>query len=112
MKLEEAAVICKAMSDPNRLKIIEMLAKGEKCGCDLLAELLVTQPTLSHHMKILSDCGLVDSYKEGKWHHYNINCTKFREFKSYITSVTCTGNAADAVCTCTDCSGSCDDAEK
>lgn len=92
MTREEVARICKAMSDANRLRIIEMLTQGEKCGCQLLEELRVTQPTLSHHMKVLSDCGLVRSYKEGKWHHYSINCEKFREYKEYITSITCCCN--------------------
>ena len=86
---EEVAAICKAMSDANRLKIIEMLTREERCGCELLEELKVTQPTLSHHMKVLSDCGLVSSYKEGKWHHYSINCETFKEFKNYLTSITC-----------------------
>ncbi len=89
MLREEVAVICKAMSDANRLRIIEMLTQGERCGCELLEELQVTQPTLSHHMKVLSDCGLVSSYKEGKWHHYSINCSKFKEFKNYISEITC-----------------------
>lgn len=56
MNREEVAVICKAMSDTNRLRIIEMLTSGEKCGCELLEELHVTQPTLSHHMKVLLGC--------------------------------------------------------
>lgn len=86
---EEVSNICKAMSDVNRLRIIEMLTQGEKCGCELLEELQVTQPTLSHHMKVLSDCGLVSSYKEGKWHHYSINCERFAEYKEYIASITC-----------------------
>ena len=64
MTREEIAAICKAMSDINRLRIIEMLIQGEKCGCNLLDELQVTQPTLSHHMKVLSDCGLVISRKD------------------------------------------------
>lgn len=89
MTREEIATICKAMSDPNRLKIIEMLTDGEKCGCELLDELQVTQPTLSHHMKILSKCDLVSSYREGKWQHYSINCEKFKEYKAYIASITC-----------------------
>lgn len=89
MTREEVAIICKAMSDVNRLSIIEMLTQGERCGCNLLEELQVTQPTLSHHMKVLSDCGLVSSYKEGKWHHYSLNCKKFREFKGYLAAVTC-----------------------
>ena len=91
---EEVAIICKAMSDSNRLRIIEMLTQGEKCGCNLLEELQVTQPTLSHHMKILSDCGLVSSYKDGKWQHYSINCEKFKEYKDYIAAITCCGNTS------------------
>ena len=92
MTREEVANICKAMSDSNRLRIIEMLTLGEKCGCNLLEELQVTQPTLSHHMKVLSDCGLVSSYKDGKWQHYSINCEKFKEYKDYITAITCCGD--------------------
>lgn len=91
MTREEIAAICKAMSDINRLRIIEMLIQGEKCGCNLLDELQVTQPTLSHHMKVLSDCGLVISKKDGKWHHYSINYNKFKEYNEYITSITCCG---------------------
>ena len=91
MTREEIAAICKAMSDINRLRIIEMLIQGEKCGCNLLDELQVTQPTLSHHMKVLSDCGLVISRKDGKWQHYSINRNKFKEYNEYITSIMCCG---------------------
>lgn len=101
---EEVAVICKAMSDANRLRIIEMLTYGERCGCELLEELQVTQPTLSHHMKVLSDCGLVSSYKDGKWHHYSINCEKFTEFKNYLSAIACScdslnGSVPENCCT-------------
>ncbi len=89
MTREEVANVCKAMSDANRLRIIEMLSGGEKCGCELLEELQVTQPTLSHHLKVLGDCGLVTSRKEGKWQHYSISCERFTEYKEYIASVTC-----------------------
>lgn len=89
MTREEVSLICKAMSDANRLHIIEMLTSGEKCGCDLLDVLQVTQPTLSHHMKVLADCGLVSSYKEGKWQHYSINCDRFRDFKDFLNSISC-----------------------
>ena len=91
MTREEISAICKAMSDINRLRIIEMLIQGEKCGCNLLDELQVTQPTLSHHMKVLSDCGLVISKKDGKWQHYSINRNNFKEYNEYITSITCCG---------------------
>lgn len=89
MNRETVSLICKAMSDPNRLRIIEMLTQGEKCGCDLLEELQVTQPTLSHHMKVLGECGLVDSRRDGKWQIYSINCSRFLEFKVYLSRVSC-----------------------
>lgn len=66
------ALIFKAFCDENRIRILKMLRSGEKCACRLLEELNVTQPTLSHHMKILCDSGVVVGRKEGKWMHYSI----------------------------------------
>ena len=73
MTREEVASICRAMSDTNRLRILEMLTQGEKCGCNLLEELQVTQPTLSHHMKVLTDNGVVTATRSGKWTIYSVN---------------------------------------
>lgn len=67
------ALIFKALCDENRIRILKLLRTGEKCACKLLEELDVTQPTLSHHMKILCDSGLVVGRKEGKWMHYCIS---------------------------------------
>lgn len=63
----------KAFCDENRLKILEQLRTGEKCACKLLDELHITQPTLSHHMKLLCDADIVQGRKEGKWVHYSID---------------------------------------
>ncbi len=87
MTREEAADICKALSDSNRLRIVEMLTKGELCACELNDDLNITQPTLSHHMKILGACQLVSARKDGKWMHYSLNCPRFREFKEFIGSL-------------------------
>ena len=100
MTRDEVSLICKAMSDPNRLRIIEMLTKGEKCGCELLDELQVTQPTLSHHMKVLGDCGLVSSRKDGKWQHYSIDSQRFSQFKGYLNSVSCCTSGESSSCCC------------
>lgn len=70
---KETAVVFKALSDENRLRILQLLTTGEKCACKLLEEIQVTQPTMSHHMKILCDAGLVTGRKEGKWMHYSIS---------------------------------------
>jgi len=67
------AKVFKAFCDENRLVILEMLQSGEKCACVLLEKLNITQPTLSHHMKILVDSGIVSARKEGKWTHYSIS---------------------------------------
>lgn len=85
----DIALVCKAIGDTNRLKIVKMLSDGEKCGCKLLEAFEITQPTLSHHMKILSDCGLVNARKEGKWTHYSLCCKTLREFKTFISSLEC-----------------------
>ncbi|SFU34446.1 ArsR/SmtB family transcription factor [Butyrivibrio sp. INlla21] len=89
MKLNEVSLICKALGDANRLEIVQMLSDGEKCGCELLEKFEITQPTLSHHMKNLVDCGLVNDRKEGKWHHYSLNCETLTNYKSFIDGLTC-----------------------
>lgn len=83
----DVVLICKALSDNNRLQIVQMLSSGEKCGCKLLEAFDITQPTLSHHMKILCECGLVNSRKEGKWHHYSINKTVLENLNDFIGSI-------------------------
>lgn len=70
---EERARIFKAFCDENRLRILELLQSGEKCACKLLDDLNIQQSTLSHHMKILSDAGIVKGRKDGKWTHYSID---------------------------------------
>ncbi len=67
------ARVFKAFCDENRLMILELLQAGEKCACKLLKDLNIGQSTLSHHMKILCDSGVVNARKEGKWTHYSIN---------------------------------------
>lgn len=94
------AFICKALSDENRLEIVKMLVDGEKCGCKLLERFNITQPTLSHHMKILVDCGLVKGRREGKWHYYSLNCETLSAYKKFINSLTC---VKDEVKQCGDC---------
>lgn len=85
----EFAPVFKALGDSTRLKIIEMLSCGELCACDILESFHITQPTLSYHMKILTDCGLVESHKEGSWMHYSNNqevIDKVKEFWGKITT--------------------------
>lgn len=72
-KEKQIAELFKALSDENRIKILQLLHDGEKCACVLLDDLHITQPTLSHHMKILCDAGIVQGRKDGKWVYYSID---------------------------------------
>lgn len=84
---EENAKILKVLSDPNRLKIIDILSCGEICACDILEYFDFTQPTLSHHMKVLSDSGIVSVRKEGLWNYYTLNNLKCNEVIKSLMSI-------------------------
>ena len=89
MDYEKETLIFKALSDSNRLQIINMLSCGELCAGRILEKFNITQPTLSHHMKTLCDFGLVDSRRQGSWNYYSLNkenMLKIIEFISHITS--------------------------
>ena len=87
MDEKKIAIVFKAFCDENRVKIVEMLKTGEKCACKILEELNVTQPTLSHHMKILCDSGIVLGRKEGKWTHYSICPEGIQCAKEYLNTL-------------------------
>ena len=72
---QEQAEIFKALCEPKRLAILELLRSGEKCACVLQEPLDLTQSGLSYHMKILCDSGIVVSRQEGKWTHYRLSPT-------------------------------------
>lgn len=84
---EVNAKIFKALSDPNRLKIIDILSCGEKCACDILENFEFTQPTLSHHMKVLIDCKLVKSRKDGLWNYYTLDNTSANKLVLYLMNI-------------------------
>ena len=88
MDYKEYANIFKALSDETRLKIIEMLKDGgEKCACDLLENFKITQPTLSYHMKMLSDCGLVNARRDGAWMRYTLNEETINVLLKYFNAI-------------------------
>ena len=86
-KYDNNAKIFKALSDSNRLQIINILSCGEKCACRLLDYFNFTQPTLSHHMKVLMECGLVNSRKEGTWNYYSLNVQNDNELRRFLDEI-------------------------
>ncbi|WP_455821545.1 ArsR/SmtB family transcription factor [Clostridium butyricum] len=87
MNYEENARLLKALSDSNRLRIIRLLSCGEKCACEILKSFDFTQPTLSHHMKVLIDCGLVECRKEGTWNYYGLNITNANKLVLFLLTI-------------------------
>lgn len=67
---EKNAQVFKAFCDEKRLAILELLRSGEKCACVLIDQMAIGQSSLSYHMKILCESGIVQSRQEGKWTHY------------------------------------------
>ena len=87
---EERAKVFKALCDERRQRILELLHTGEKCACVLIDEMGMPQSSLSYHMKILCDSGIVTSREEGKWTHYQISkegSEKAIELLKMITAV-------------------------
>jgi len=78
----------KALADINRLMIVDMLSCGELCACAILEKFSITQSTLSHHMKILCDSGLVHARKEGKWMYYTLNESTVQDFREFLYTIT------------------------
>jgi len=66
----------KALCDENRIKILKLLARRELCACDFKENIGLTQPTISHHLSVLVENGLITSEKRGKWCFYKINYTE------------------------------------
>ena len=87
-KYMDYALFFKALSDTNRLMIVDMLSCGELCACVILEKFSITQPTLSHHMKTLCDSGLVKGRKEGKWMYYSLNTETVQNFRAFLDEIT------------------------
>lgn len=89
MTSEQLSPVLKAMADPKRIKIIELLATttNSLCACQVLEHFDFTQPTLSHHMKVLAQAGIVSVSKKGQWHHYTLRPDFATEFIPAIASL-------------------------
>ena len=83
----EYALFMKALSDETRIKIFDMLSHGELCACNILEEFNITQPTLSYHMRILSESGLVVGRRDVVWIRYSINIKSLETLNQLFDSI-------------------------
>ena len=84
----DAAKILKAISDPKRLRIVDMLSCGELCGCRILEAFHITQPTLSHDMRVLIEAGIVNDRREGKNIFYSLDHERLAGFQDILRKIT------------------------
>jgi len=83
----DIALLFKALSDENRLTILELLIQGETCGCTLIDKLTITQPTMSYHLRQLTDAGIINSYKEGIWKKHHVDIAKIDTLIQFLTDL-------------------------
>jgi ArsR family transcriptional regulator len=84
---ERMAAIAKALGDPVRLQLVDVLRKhaGKVCVCELVPLFDLAQPTVSHHLKVLRDAGIVGSERRGLWAYYYVIPDALREFSSWLS---------------------------
>jgi ArsR family transcriptional regulator, arsenate/arsenite/antimonite-responsive transcriptional repressor len=84
---ERMATIAKALSDPIRLQLVDVLRKhaGKVCVCELVPLFEQSQPTISHHLRVLRDAGLVDSERRGLWAYYYVLPDALKELSQWLS---------------------------
>lgn len=84
---EQLASLLKAIADPTRIQLISYINasnNAEACVCNLTEPLALTQPTVSHHLKVLTDAGLIDREKRGTWVWYSVNKKRWQQIANLL----------------------------
>src|SRR4051812_14577415 len=88
---DQVASLLKALADPVRLRLMSLVAShadGEACVCDLTGAFQLSQPTISHHLKVLHEAGLLDREKRGVWVYYRVNAGALGDLAALLGGVT------------------------
>ena len=83
----DTAKVLKAISDTKRLRIVDMLSCGELCACKILETFHITQPTLSHDMKVLIEAKIVNDRRDGKYIYYSLNKEQLAVFEKTLHNI-------------------------
>lgn len=86
--LNGAAALCKALSDPNRLRILDVLMQGDSCNCELNERLGLPPNLLSHHLRVLRQMGLINSRRDvvdGRWIYYAVDKKAVAKWRTWFT---------------------------
>jgi ArsR family transcriptional regulator len=84
---ERMALVAKALGDPVRMQLVDLLRKhaGKVCVCELVPLFDLSQPTVSHHLKVLREAGLVGSERHGLWAYYYVNAEAMKELARWLS---------------------------
>jgi ArsR family transcriptional regulator len=96
LSAERARLMLKALAEPIRLELIEVLGSGERCVCELTSELEVAQSKLSFHLKVLKQAGLLSAREDGRWVYYSLEPQALQELRAWLGDLAsrCTTPAA------------------
>ena len=83
----DTAKVLRALSDPKRLRIVDMLSCGEQCACRILEAFHITQPTLSHDMRVLQEAGVVKARRDGKNIYYSLDKEYIKVFEQTLHQI-------------------------
>jgi ArsR family transcriptional regulator len=87
---EQLALVLKALADPTRLQLLATItnsSQSEACVCDLADSVDLSQPTISHHLKVLTEVGLITREKRGTWAWYSVNKEMMKEISHLFDSI-------------------------
>ncbi len=98
--MKNVSEMFKALGDPIRLEIVRLLVGKELCVCDILAAFQVSQPTISHHLKVLKYAGIVEDSRDGRWIYYRLNAAALAEMKQVVDELNKDAGKSERVRTC------------
>jgi ArsR family transcriptional regulator len=86
VEAERIAAVAKALGDPIRMQLVDVLRKhaGKVCVCELVPLFDLSQPTVSHHLKVLRDAGIVGAERQGLWAYYYVNPEALEEVRAWL----------------------------
>jgi len=88
LQSDQARALLKALADPLRLRVIEALGRGERCVCDLTADLGLAQSKLSFHLKVLKEAGLLQDRQQGRWIYYRLRSEPIEALRGWLADLT------------------------
>ena len=84
---QKEANLFKVLSDPTRVRLLQLLIEGESCGCNLIDKVNISQPTLSYHLNLIAKHGLATKVIEGNKHKYYVEKEKVQELRAFLQTI-------------------------